>query len=648
LQRRGVIEVNDVLTEDSIFHKSDSSMMKNSLTKTVTSAKEAIGILNDYCDEKSSMLSVLNGLKVASTEEYDSFQDKYQPTIKIANRILTLSKEIAENKAEILKLKTQSEILTPWVMLDIPMNFEGTRYTKSFIGTLPKLWTQEEVCEKLAECTPLNIDIISSSKEQTCIFVLCQKNVADKVFEVLRSIDFATPGLASDLIPSKQLEKLEEEIAAAEDNIYKAICEIKSYQEHKDALSFLQDYDTMREEKYEVLSRLLQSKNVFVITGYIPQKEVISLSEQLNSKFEVSIEIEEPSEEEDTPVLLQNNAFSRPLEGIVAAYSPPKKGEIDPTTIMSLFYYLLFGIMLSDAGYGFLMAGFCAIGLIKYGKKMEDSMKNTLRMYLFCGISTVFWGVMFGSYFGDVVDVVSENYFGQKVTIPALWFLPMNEPMRMLTFAMALGIIHLLTGLVIKLYQLLKAKDFKAVIYDVVFWLVLLVSCIFLLLSMPMITNLLGVNITLPTMIVNVSTILAIVSSVGIILTNGRESRNPFKRFLKGLYAFYGISGYLSDVLSYSRLLALGLATGVIGMVINKMGAMAGKGIAGPLIFAIIFVFGHTLNLAINALGAYVHTNRLQYVEFFGKFYEGGGRNFNPFKMKTKYYKIKEKIENEN
>jgi V/A-type H+-transporting ATPase subunit I len=644
LQRRGVIEVNDVLTEDSIFHKSDSSMMKNSLSKTVASAKEAIGILDDYCEEKTSMLSVLNGLKEASTEEYDSFQEQYQPMVKIVNRILTLSKEIAENKAEILKLETQSEILTPWVKLDIPMNFEGTKYTKSFIGTLPKLWTQEAVYEKLADCTPLNVDIISSSKEQTCIFVLCQKNVADKVFEVLRSIDFASPGLAADLIPSKQLEKLEEEIEAAESNINKAIEEIKSYQEHKDALGFLQDYDTMREEKYEVLSRLLQSKNVFVITGYIPEKEVTSLSEQLNSKFEVSIEIDEPNEEEDTPVLLQNNAFSRPLEGIVASYSPPKKGEIDPTTIMSLFYYLLFGIMLSDAGYGFLMAGFCAIGLVKYGKKMEDSMKNTLRMYLFCGISTIFWGVMFGSYFGDVVDVVSENYLGQKVTIPALWFLPMNEPMRMLTFAMALGIIHLLTGLVIKLYQLLKAKDYKAVIYDVVFWLVLLISCILLLLSMPMITNLLGVNIILPTMIVNVSTILAIVSSVGIILTNGRESRNPFKRFLKGLYAFYGISGYLSDVLSYSRLLALGLATGVIGMVINKMGAMAGKGIAGPLIFAIIFVFGHTLNLAINALGAYVHTNRLQYVEFFGKFYEGGGRNFNPFKMKTKYYKIKEKI----
>ena len=472
--------------------------------------------------------------------------------------------------------------------------------------------------------------------------------VADKVFEVLRSNDFASPGLASELIPSKQLERLEAEISLAENNINKAIEEIKSYLSHREELLFLQDYDSMREEKYEVLSRLLQSKNVFVITGYIPEREVPALSEQLNSKFEVSIEIQEPDEEEETPVLLQNNAFSRPLEGIVASYSPPKKGEVDPTTIMSLFYYVLFGIMLSDAGYGLIIAGACAIGLLKFGNKMEDSMKNTLRMYLFCGLSTIFWGVMFGSYFGDVIDVVSENYFGQRVTIPAIWFLPMNEPMRMLTFAMGLGIIHLFTGLIIKLYQLLKIRDYKAVFYDVILWLVLLFSSIVLLLSMPMITNLLGVSLSIPAIVARIASILAIAASVGIILTNGRESRNPFKRFLKGLYALYGISGYLSDVLSYSRLLALGLATGVIGMVINKMGAMAGKGIIGPLIFIIIFIFGHTLNLAINALGAYVHTNRLQYVEFFGKFYEGGGRTFNPYKMKTKYYKIKEKMKNEN
>ncbi len=136
--------------------------------------------------------------------------------------------------------------------------------------------------------------------------------------------------------------------------------------------------------------------------------------------------------------------------------------------------------------------------------------------------------------------------------------------------------------------------------------------------------------------------VIAIIGAIGITLTNGRESKNPFKRFLKGLYALYGITGYLSDVLSYSRLLALGLATGVISTVINKMAAMTAKGAIGVVLFIIIIIFGHTLNIAINALGAYVHTTRLQYVEFFGKFYEGGGRAFEPFRANTKYFKFKE------
>jgi V/A-type H+-transporting ATPase subunit I len=249
---------------------------------------------------------------------------------------------------------------------------------------------------------------------------------------------------------------------------------------------------------------------------------------------------------------------------------------------------------------------------------------------------------MFGSYLGDIVDVVSQTFFGQKVSIPPLWFYPVNEPMRMLVFAMLIGIIHLYTGLGMKLYACIKQKDYKALIYDVIFWFILLTSCIMLLLSTKMFADIVGLSFILPQSVGKAAAILAIISAIGITLTNGRESKNPFKRFLKGLYALYGITGYLSDVLSYSRLLALGLATGVICTVINKMAAMVAKGPIGVIIFVIILFFGHLMNLAINALGAYVHTNRLQYVEFFGKFYDGGGRKFEPFKGKTKYYKIKE------
>ena len=131
---------------------------------------------------------------------------------------------------------------------------------------------------------------------------------------------------------------------------------------------------------------------------------------------------------------------------------------------------------------------------------------------------------------------------------------------------------------------------------------------------------------------------------MGIIFTSGRESKNWGKRLLKGLYGAYGVTSYLSDILSYSRLLALGLATSVISTVFNQLGSMLGNSIPGIILFILVFLIGHTLNLAINALGAYVHTNRLQFVESFGKFYEGCGKKFIPFAVHTKYFKVKEDI----
>ncbi len=646
LQRRGVIEISDNLPEDSVFQKADVSVARSGFEKNITAAKDAMEILSHYVPNKKSMLSVLKGRSEVTAGVYDTFREKYEAVVKTANRILSLSKEIAETKAEIVKLRMQIEMLIPWTGLDIPMNFSGTKFTKSYIGTLPNTWNLEQIYGILAEFMPLNVDIISSSKEQTCIFVLCTREQSDRVYDALREKEFSLPGITFDRSPAEQLEYLEGQIAQAEKTVREAKESITAMGSSMDDLTFLQDYDTLRAEKYEVIGRLLQSKNTFIMTGYIPKKDAQALAEDITKQYEAAIELEEPSEKEDVPVLLRNNGFSKPLEGVLAGYSLPGRGEVDPTMIMSLFYYMLFGLMLSDAGYGALMVFGCAFGMIKFRNTMEASMKNTLRMYLFCGISTVFWGVMFGSYFGDIFDVVARSFFGRTAVtpvIPPLWFFPVNEPMRMLSFAMLVGLIHLLTGLGMKFYQLLLQKDWKSILYDVVTWVVLVAGSTIVLMSTDMIKSILGINFAIAPMVVKITGILVVASAIIIIATNGRESRNPFKRFLKGLYALYGITGYLSDVLSYSRLLALGLATGIIGNVINSMAAMTTGMVLGPMWFTIVVVFGHALNIAINALGAYVHTNRLQYVEFFGKFYEGGGRVFSPFHMKTKYYKIKEK-----
>lgn len=644
LQRRGVIEIRNMLKEDKTFHRTDVSEDKESSEKNMAIVSQALEILNLYVKENKSLLSVLQGRKEIPPDVYDSFSTKHESVIGKAKRIIEMSKKIAEEKAEVLRLQTQMEMLKPWVNLDIPLDFQGTKYTSCFIGTLPKAWTLEEIYEKLALYMPLDVEIISAAKEQTCIFVLCTNTNKDKVYETLRGMDFILPSLSIDKSPAEQLKDLEKQVEEINRSIDASMEEMKSFDNDWSDLYFLLDYEAIRIEKTEAIGKLLQSKKTFIITGFIPEKDAKHLEDELTSQFDLMVEFAKPKKKDDVPVLYKNNGFSEPLESTVNSFSPPGKGEIDPTMVMSLFYYMLFGLMFSDAGYGFVLAAGCAFALIKFRNTMEHSMKNTLKMYLYCGLATIFWGVVFGSYFGDIFDVVATTFFGaEKVPIiPPLWFYPVEKPMLMLTFCMAIGILHLLTGLAMKGYQMVRQKDYKGLIYDVVFWYVLLISCIILLLSMKMIKDILGINVRIPYMAKKIAGILAILSAAGIVLTNGRESKNPFKRFLKGLYALYGISGYLSDVLSYSRLLALGLATGVIGSVINKMAAMTAGGFLGPVIFTIIVIVGHALNIGINALGAYVHTNRLQYVEFFGKFYEGGGTLFKPFGMHTKYYKIKD------
>jgi len=253
LQRRGVIEINETIPEDSTFHKMDVSTAENLLNKNIASAKEALQILAIYAPYKKEKLGMLKGRSVISTEVYDKFALKLDSVVNSTNKICYLNKHIAEQKAEILRLNTQWEMLSAWTSLDIPMNFSGTKYTSSFIGTLPNAWTLDMLYEKLAEQMPLNVDIVSSTRDQTAIFVLCAKEKASSVSESLRSIGFSFAATSIDKAPAKQRKDIEKQIEEANFIITTATEEIKSFAEQRENIRFLIDYDVMRAEKYDVI-----------------------------------------------------------------------------------------------------------------------------------------------------------------------------------------------------------------------------------------------------------------------------------------------------------------------------------------------------------------------------------------------------------
>lgn len=647
LQRQGVLEISNVLQEDDMFQKMDVTSSKTVFERNAVLAEQAVVILDKYAPEDKGMLSSFAGRDLLSVEEYEANAVLHDEVMKKAYRIQELAKQIGENSAVIPKLEQQLEALEPWKSFDLPLDFKGTKKSVVFIGSIQEEIALEDLISRLGELAPkaetIDVNIVSASKEQTCFFIVCSKSDGEAVEDALKKLNFVKPPLSS-LVPAKREQQLREELSKVKAEIEKAEKAIADMASDRESIKFVMDYYTMRAEKYGVLNGLVQSKRVFLITGYVSVTAAPKLEKLLQDKYEVVVEFSEPEEKDDVPVLLHNNKFAEPVEGVIESYSLPGQGEIDPSMIVATFYYVLFGLMLSDAAYGLIMIAGTAYCLTKF-KNMETGMKKFMKMFMFCGISTAFWGFMFGSFFGDAVNVIATTFFNRPdIRLGPIWFEPVSLPMKMLVFAFLLGIIHLFTGLGVKFYCCVKNGRLIDGIYDAVFWYMLVGGGIIYLLTMSMFTDMLGLSFTLPAAAGTVASVLAVIGLIGIVLTSGRESKAWFKRILKGLYGAYGVTSYLSDILSYSRLLALGLATSVISTVFNKMGSMVGNSIPGVIIFILVFLIGHSLNLAINALGAYVHTNRLQFVEFFGKFYEGGGRKFEPFAIHTKYYKVKEDI----
>jgi V/A-type H+-transporting ATPase subunit I len=497
--------------------------------------------------------------------------------------------------------------------------------------------------EKAPDVESLSANVISSGNDSTNIFVMCMKEDREAVETALRGIGYAKPAQAVIGIPSKVADDCRADISRQEAEIAKLEEEIKKKAGAREDLKIVADYYRTRAEKYRILGTIPQSRSVFFLEGWVPADAAPKIRSLLQEKYGAIVDTETKREEEEAPTLLRNNKFSANYEPVLASYGLPKHGKVDPTAIMSAFYMFFFGMMLSDAGYGLLMVIGTAIVLKKY-PNMAENMKKMITMFFWCGISTTFWGFMFGGFFGDVIDVFAKTFLGYTGPTPILkplWFNPLDQPMRLLIWCMLFGIIHLFFGLGIKGYEYLKDGDMVGFVSDIVAWYAFLIGLILILLPTELFGNIAQMTFTFPPVVNTLAKVLTFGGMIVIVLMSGRANKNWGLRVALGAYDIYGVTSWLSDVLSYSRLLALGLATGVIAQVINTMGSMFGGGPIGLILFIIIFVVGNILNFAINVLGAYVHTNRLQYVEFFGKFYDAGGEPFTPFTTKTNYIDIK-------
>lgn len=636
LQRKGIVELTSHEVPDGMLNP-DTDYNISQLEKFTQTAKEAKETLSRYAPEKQSIVDSFKPPKEMALSRFLEMSEEADKTMNKCYEILKMQRFVDDAKAEQIRRRTSNEALEVWKGLDIPTRFTPTKYVTVLIGTFPDSQTDATLKAALAERIPqteaVETEVVYTSEMQSCAAVMCLKKDADTVNEALRSMGFVKPTELSDKTPVEIIRENSARINDLDEQISKTQTEIADMASEHENINFLIDYFTMRVDKYEQFKKVSLSDNVLYLSGYIPEKYAKKTVEQLESRFTVAITLSEPEEDEDTPVLLENNAFASGVEGITEMYSLPGKNDIDPNAIMSFFYYLFFGMMFSDAGYGLLMVIATAFILIKC--KPEGNKKKTVLMYFFCGISTMFWGIMFGSFFGDLINIIRTNYLGLPEMRLYVWLNPQGDDLMLtMLWCFLFGIVHLFVGLAVKGYLEWRQGDKLGAICDVL--------SVYLAVggAAPICA---GMIIDIPDIVKTVGKYCALVGVVLIVLTAGRASKSIGGKLGSGLYALYNtISGYLSDVLSYSRLLALGLVTGIIGSVVNLMGTLPENMAVKTVLFIIVFVVGHAINFGINIIGAYVHTNRLQYVEFFSRFYEGGGRAFNPLKVNSTTFKLKE------
>ncbi len=631
LQDSGLVQVKKCENGKKGFKKVDMTSQMQVFERNVQLTEQALKILDNAVPEKAGLLASFKGRREVDPDEIGVIASKSGDVIAACTRIVELDKGQSDNNAELVKVRAKLDMLESWKNLDIPLNSTGTKSTAIFVGSLPEEYNEQRLKEAIAAENPkleYELEIIYSGKGLTnmVVFVpISQKVMAE---DTLRSLGYSRPMSPTSKVPmvktQKTIEKRERLLKENEE----AQKEIESFTSMREDIKSTQDYFRIRTEKYNVINTLDHSKHVFVLEGYIPESDCEKLEALCTRVCDCVVEFGEAGD--DAPVKLKNNKFAEPAQNILMMYSPPGKDDIDPTPVLAFFFYFFFGMMFSDAGYGLLMV--IATGLIIKIFKPDKKMYDNLKLFQYCGISTTLWGLVFGSFFGDAPDAIYNAFTGADIHIPWPTLDPQKDALTLLIISIAFGLVHILVGMGCKFVACIKKKDYAGAFFDTGLWMLLLIGF-----------AVLAAGVALSPTLITVGAVIAVISAVGLVLTQGRGKKGIVGKAVGGLASLYDITGYISDLLSYSRLLALGLTTGVMAQVFNKLATMMGTNVLGIVFMIVIFLIGHAINIGLNALGSYVHTMRLQYVEMFSKFYEGGGKEFEPFSLNnSKYIKIQE------
>ena len=550
----------------------------------------------------------------------------------LSEKLSSLNRELASTKSEIDKNETFINTLRPWSAFPADMQtYSASKHVKYFTGMIAS--SDVEKLENIDATT--EYQLFNEGVERTCV-IACPIDEAKSVSNFLKSLewtDFVFPKMPG--TPAEAMDELSEKNRTLQAKKVELEDEIRDTATGQTALiEGAYDAAVIERDRALAAAELERSDATFHLEGWLPADREADVQQAVSKVTDAFyIDVREPEEGEVPPSFVENKPFVTPFEQVTNLYSRPDPNGIDATPYMTPFYVLMFGMMMSEAGYGLVLAILCFLFLKL--KKPTGALGGFTRVLFWGGISTVVWGILIGTFFGVDFDVI----FGTVNKFPLILD-PMTDPIGMLIICFGLGLLHILFGLFLKMKIAFSRGDWRTAIYDSLSWVLILIG----LVTFGAGSAVAGV----PAIVGKVGMYMAILGAVVILIFKGRESKNPVGRTAQGLFELYQISGYLSDILSYSRLFALGISTGVIATVFNQLCGMLMVSsnifmrILGTIIAVALLIVLQGFGIAINTLGAFVHTARLQYVEFFGKFYEPGGRAFRPLGYRTKHVRITE------